>query len=159
MSTLAVEQTDSMTIALVRLPEPRRTVYRYVFLIAAIYNLIWGIAVILFPRPPFELVGIPLDQLGPIGILLWQCIGMFVMVFAIGYFVCWREPERYAAFILIGTLGKVFGPIGFLYGWLYLGVMPAQVGLTIITNDLVWWPVFFAFVWDIYLRKPRPVAV
>ncbi|MGF1632326.1 MAG: alkyl hydroperoxide reductase [Phycisphaerae bacterium] len=135
-----------------RIPEPRRTWYRRVFYIAAVYNLLWGVGVILFPRLPFELGGLPMPD--DIGILFWQCIGMFVLVFALGYYYAAREPERYAPFILIATLGKVFGPIGFLYGWLWLGVLPGEVGLTILTNDLVWWPVFIPFVLETFRRRP-----
>jgi small multidrug resistance pump len=137
-----------------RLPEPRRKIYQTVFYIAAIYNLIWGIAVILFPEPPLRMIGIDAAQVGPVGMLMWQCIGMFVMVFAIGYWYAARNPERYAVFILIGTLGKIFGPVGFLWGWLYLGVLPGKMGLTIITNDLIWWPFFIAFTYEtIVLRR------
>jgi hypothetical protein len=119
------------------------------FYAAAGYNLLWGIAVILFPRAGFDLVGIPLPHPPDLTLQLWQCIGMFVMVFAIGYFCAGRDPLRFAPFILIGALGKVFGPVGFAWGW-WQGKMPGAVGWTIITNDLLWWPVFFAFLWRVY---------
>jgi len=137
------------------IPEPRRTWYRRAFLAAAIYNLIWDVAVVLFPRVGLGLAGIGPERVGPVGVLFWQCIGMFVMVFAIGYHACWRDPERYAPFILIGALGKLFGPVGFLYGWLYLGELPGRLGLTLLTNDLMWWPAFFPFVWETMLRPRR----
>ena len=120
---------------------------------AAIYNLLWGLAVILFPRVPFRLAGIELPQPDHLAIQFWQCIGMFVLVFAIGYAALWRDPERYAPFALIALLGKVFGPIGFAWGW-WQGIMPGQVGFTILTNDLVWWPAFGAFVW-LTMLAPR----
>jgi hypothetical protein len=134
------------------LPEPRRKIYQVVFYIAAVYNLIWGVAVILFPKPPLALIGISTEQVGPVGLLMWQCIGMFVMVFAIGYYFAARNPERYAVFILIGTLGKIFGPVGFVYGW-WIGVLPGSMGMTILTNDLIWWPVFIAFTVETCLLK------
>jgi hypothetical protein len=110
---------------------------------------VWGVVVILLPRATLQLAGVGTDA---IGVLFWQCIGMFVMVFAIGYHACWRDPLRYAPFILIATLGKVFGPIGFVYGWLYLGVLPGRLGWSIVFNDLVWWPVFFMFVFDTQIK-------
>jgi small multidrug resistance pump len=138
------------------IPEPRRSVYRWVFFIAAIYNLVWGVSVILFPKLGFWLLAIPTDQIGTLGMVFWRCIGMFVMVFAIGYWYSSREPERYAAFILIGTLGKIFGPIGFVIGW-YEGIVPGRVGWTLLTNDLIWWPFFVPFVYEtIVLRRYEP---
>jgi hypothetical protein len=132
------------------LNDSQRRFYSRWFLAAAIYNLAWGLAVILFPRVPFRLAGIELPQPDHLAIQFWQCIGMFVLVFAIGYAALWRDPERYAPFALIALLGKVFGPIGFAWGW-WQGIMPGQVGWTILTNDLLWWPAFGAFVWKTML--------
>lgn len=131
----------------------QRKFYARWFLAAAFYNLAWGLAVIFFPRVPFRLAGIELPQPDHLAIQFWQCIGMFVLVFAIGYAALWRDPERYAPFALIALLGKVFGPIGFAWGWAQ-GIMPGQVGWTILTNDLLWWPAFGAFVWQTMLA-PR----
>ena len=136
-----------------RLPEPRRSWYRWSFYAAAIYNLIWGTVVILAPAWTLAQVGISTDA---IGLLFWQCIGMFVLVFAIGYYAAARQPERYALFLLIAVLGKIFGPIGFLYGAFYLGVLPKTLGFTIITNDLIWWPIWLPFVWETFVR-PRTI--
>lgn len=44
----------------------------------------------------------------------------------------------------VGFVGKTFGPIGFLYTAL-LGGLPWAFGLTILTNDLIWWPAFWSF--------------
>lgn len=140
------------------LPPGQRRCFSRWFYAAAAYNLVWGVAVILFPRAGFELAGVALPVPPDLTLQLWQCIGMFVMVFAIGYWCAARDPERYAPFILIGTLGKVFGPIGFAWGWWH-GKMPGAVGWTIVFNDLIWWPVFFAFVWKVMLRPAlRPTA-
>lgn len=137
------------------LTDRQRLIYGRWFLAAAIYNLVWGVAVILFPRLPFRLLGIDLPQPDALAIQFWQCIGMFVMVFAIGYWALWRDPERYAIFAVIALLGKIFGPIGFVWGW-WQGIMPGQVGLTILTNDLLWWPAFGLFVWQTLLRPEQP---
>ncbi|MFN4244143.1 MAG: alkyl hydroperoxide reductase [Tepidisphaerales bacterium] len=131
-------------------------IYRASFLLAAIYNVLWGTAVILFPTLPFRLAGLPLPD--PVGLLLWQCIGMFVLVYAVGYAYLWHDPLRYAPFALVATLGKIFGPIGWL--WAYTqGIVPLHTGLTILTNDVLWWPVWFPFVYKTLLRplfRPAP---
>lgn len=124
-------------------------IYRASFLLAAIYNVLWGTAVILFPALPFRLADLPLPD--PVGLLLWQCIGMFVLVYAVGYAYLWHDPLRYAPFALVATLGKLFGPIGWL--WAYTqGILPLHTGLTILTNDVLWWPVWFPFVYKTLLR-------
>ena len=135
---------------IVRLPEPRRTWYRRVFWAAAAYNVTWGVAAIFLPGLTLRLAGVGTDA---VGLLFWQCIGMFVLVFALGYAAAARDPERYAPFILIATIGKILGPIGFLYGALWLNELPKWLGLTILTNDLAWWPAFFPFVWETCLRR------
>jgi hypothetical protein len=133
-----------------RLPEPRRRIYRYSFYAAAVYNVIWGVVVILLPTQTLAQVNITTDA---VGVLFWQCVGMFVLVFALGYWAAGREPERYRMFLLIAVLGKVFGPIGFVYGAFYLEALPKSLGFTIITNDLIWWPIWFPFLYDAFLRK------
>ena len=138
-----------------RLPEPRRTWYRWSFRAAAVYNVVWGVVVILLPGRTLDLAGIETDGVGR---LFWQCIGMFVLVFAIGYAVAARQPERYAVFILIALLGKVFGPVGFVYGAFHLGELPTSLGWTIVTNDLIWWPIWFPFVWETCLRRRAGTA-
>lgn len=125
------------------------SVYRWSFLLAVVYNTVWGVAVILFPRKPFEIGGLPVPD--ATALLLWQCIGMFVLVYAVGYWYLWRDPLRYAPFALVATLGKVFGPVGWL--WAYSqGIVPGSTGLTILTNDLLWWPVWFPFVYKAVIR-------
>lgn len=124
-------------------------VYRWSFLLAVLYNTVWGTAVILFPKLPFELAGLAIPD--ATGLLFWQCIGMFVLVYAVGYAYLWRDPVRYAPFALVATLGKVFGPVGWVWAY-WQGIVPASTGLTIITNDLLWWPVWFPFVYKAVIR-------
>ncbi len=127
-------------------------IYRASFALAAVYNVVWGLVVIFLPGVTLGLAEVDTDAVGR---LFWQCIGMFVLVFAIGYWAAWRDPRRHAIFILIALLGKIFGPIGFVYGAFYLGVLPKSLGWTIITNDLIWWPVWIPFVYEMVLAS-RP---
>src|SRR5437588_2636366 len=116
--------------------------YRPWFYAAAAYNLIWGALNILFPRWFFHFVGMPLEY-SP----LWQVTAMIVMVYAPAYWWTARRPERWPQFIVIGLLGKILGPIGFVYA-AATRQLPLTFGLTILTNDLIWWPAFF-----LYLRE------
>ncbi len=117
--------------------------YRGWFYAAAAYNAVWGGLVILFPRLLFDLIHAPAPNYLP----LWQVVGMFVLVYAPGYFWAARFPERYPALIVIGLLGKIAGPLGFAFAALS-GQLPPAFGLTLLTNDLLWWPAF-----GLYLRE------
>jgi peroxiredoxin len=106
----------------------------HVLVVAGVYNLVWGAVAILFPNAYFDLVGMP--RPAPPG--LWQCIGMIVGVYGIGYLIAAFAPARHWPIVLVGLLGKIFGPIGFLSGVLQ-GELPWSFGATIVTNDLIWW--------------------
>ena len=101
---------------------------------AAIYNLLWGGFVVLFPELPFRWAGMPPPNYPEI----WQCIGMMVGVFGVGYAIAARDPIRYWPIVLVGLLGKILGPIGFLHAAL-AGRLPWRAGWTIVSNDLIWW--------------------
>ncbi|MFK7936883.1 MAG: alkyl hydroperoxide reductase [Saprospiraceae bacterium] len=109
-----------------------------VLTIGGIYNIVWGTSVIFFPKLFFNLVGMPL----PTYIMIWQCVGMIVGVYGVGYLAAARQPLVHWPITLVGFLGKIFGPIGFAW-YLAQGAFPLSFGLTIITNDLIWWIPFF----------------
>ena len=112
---------------------------------AGIYNLIWGAAVVLFPMAIFRWTGMELPRYPQI----WQCVGMIVGVYGVGYLVAARAPFRHWAIVLVGLLGKVFGPIGFLSAAVS-GDLPWTWGVTILTNDLIWWLPFAATLYGAF---------
>jgi small multidrug resistance pump len=114
--------------------------YRLWFYAAAIYNFLWGTWVVLFPLSFFRALG----MVEPNYPGIWQSVGMIVQVYAIGYWLVARDPKRYAALVWVGLVGKTFGPIGFLFAAIK-GELPWRFGLTILTNDLIWWPAFWMF--------------
>ncbi|MCU0315139.1 MAG: hypothetical protein MUC92_00955 [Fimbriimonadaceae bacterium] len=122
--------------------------YQAWFYAATAYNVVWGLFAIFFPSLPFTAVGLE----APNYPALFQCIGMMVLVYALGYYYIAKDPERYGAFVWIGLLGKTFGPIGFVYAY-FTGQLPLAFGITIIFNDLIWWPAFWGFALK-YARKP-----
>lgn len=81
---------------------------------------------------------------------LWQCVGMIVAVYGLGYFVAGVAPYRHWPITLVGFLGKVFGPIGFIKA-IYENVFPLKFGVNIIFNDLIWWIPFFLILKNAYL--------
>ena len=106
---------------------------------AAVYNLLWGVFIILWPSAIFDWVG--LEQPRYIG--LWQCIGMIVGVYGIGYFIASYDYKTHWPIVLVGFLGKIFGPIGFIWA-LSQGQFNLGFGTVIIFNDLIWW---IPFAW------------
>ncbi len=112
----------------------------WVLTAAGIYNLLWGAVVVLFPLSLFKVLGVPeANWPNPTGVAIWQCVGMIVGVYGVGYLAAALNPLRHWPIVLVGLLGKLFGPIGFVDAALIKGTFPVQFGWTIITNDLIWW--------------------
>ena len=110
---------------------------------AGIYNLLWGALTIGFPHLLFDLARIERINYPEI----WQCVGMIVGVYGIGYLIAAGDPRTHWPIVLVGLLGKIFGPIGFVTS-LLRGTFPPLFGLTILTNDLIWWIPFAMIIWD-----------
>lgn len=133
MSTPHPTPDDAADAALAR--------YRPWFYAAALYNLLWGAAIILFPERTRRLLDLPEATPKP----LWRVIGMLVLVYAPDYWWAARHPGRHRQLVLIGMVGKLCGPLG--YAWsLRRGELPRAFGWTILTNDLLWWPAFIGYL-------------
>jgi ligand-binding SRPBCC domain-containing protein len=104
---------------------------------AGVYNLLWGAAVIAFPDLLFDLTGARRTNYPEI----WQCVGMIVGVYGVGYLIAAGDPRTHWPIVFVGLLGKIFGPVGFAVA-LWKGTFPPLFGLTILTNDLLWWAPF-----------------
>jgi len=118
---------------------------------AGIYNLLWGCFVILSPLTLFRW----LDVAPPNYPSLWQCIGMIVGVYGIGYWIAAAAPQRHWPIILVGFLGKVFGPIGFLIT-ARSGELPWEWGWILVTNDLIWWVPFGSILYWSFRENTDP---
>ncbi len=114
--------------------------------IAAIYNLLWGAWVVLFPQHFFELTG--MEQLNHP--MIWQGMGMVIGVYGLGYWWASYAPLKHWPIIMVGFLGKLFGPMGFFLNFM-TGAAPAAFGYTLITNDLIWWIPFFLILRKVHL--------
>ena len=118
------------------LPKPTPIWMRRWLLAAGVYNLVWGIPIVLFPDIPFRLLDMP--PLEDPGRAIWQCLGMVIGVYGVGYLAAARDPIRHWPIVLVGFMGKIFGPIGFVQTVL-AGDIPWAFGIMIIFNDLIWW--------------------
>ena len=111
---------------------------RLVLRIAAIYNIVWGAWVVLFPEHFFELTGMePLNHL-----MIWQGMGMVIGVYGLGYWWAATDPGTHWPIVAVGFLGKIFGPIGFFFNYAQ-GIVPFEFIYTLFTNDFIWWIPFF----------------
>jgi peroxiredoxin len=131
-------------------PEPGRW-GQYALAAAAAYNLLWGSWVVLRPGDLFAWTGAQ----PPLYPGIWQCVGMIVGVYGIGYAIAAADPYRHWPIVLVGLLGKLFGPLGFLLTQIVPSaatgpVLPLSWGWTLVTNDLIWWIPFSALLYGAF---------
>ena len=103
-----------------------------VLLLAGLYNIAFGTWAVLFPSQYFSMSSLPPENLH-----LWQCIGMIVGLYGLGYLFASTDIVRYWPIVFIGLLGKLFGPIGF-FSYVFLGKISISGFPIIVCNDLVW---------------------
>lgn len=127
---------------------------RGVLKFAGFYNILFGIWVIGWPGAWFQISGMELPRYP----FLWQCIGMIVGVYGVGYLAAAAAPLRHWPIVLVGFLGKVFGPIGFVWA-ASQGELPWQAGWMIVFNDLVWLVPFAMILWAAACLKVGRPAV
>lgn len=118
-----------------------------VLMAAGIYNLLFGAFAVFFPNLYFSLAGME----APLYPQLWQCIGMIVGVYGIGYLVASTKPLTHWPIVLVGLLGKIFGPIGFVQA-VATGAFSLAAGWMIVFNDLIWIVPFFLILRAAYRR-------
>jgi hypothetical protein len=119
------------------------------------YNVLWGAVAVLFPGSMMNWLRVPAD---PIALAFWQCLGMVIGVYGIGYWIAAKDPVRHWLIVFVGLLGKVFGPIGFAWS-VWQGTLPASLGWNLLTNDLIWWVPFGAILWHAYCQESRAAPI
>lgn len=126
---------------------------------AAVYNLTWGSWVIFRPNDMFDWTGI--DR--PLYPGVWQCVGMIVGVYGIGYAAAATNPMKHWPIVLVGFLGKIFGPIGMLQNVLMVppgtpGRLPGSWLWLNLTNDVIWWVPFGAILYLAFKQWNTPAS-
>lgn len=119
-------------------------------LAAGVYNLVWGITVVLWPNLFFEWAG----ATPPNYPQLWQCIGMIVGVYGIGYIIAAFDVVRHWPIVLVGFLGKFLGPIGFVQMAMQ-HIWPWKMGWVNVFNDLIWLVPFTLILLHAYRVETR----
>jgi small multidrug resistance pump len=118
------------------------TLHRRLFQAAAVYNLAFFAWSALAPGQFFALAG---AHCAPPAEYLWQCVGMVVGVYGLLYWHASRHLDRARPIIAVGLLGKVLGPIGWV--WTFApGRIAAPTFVVVALNDILWWPGFASFL-------------
>lgn len=114
-----------------------------VLVVAAVYNIAWGAWQIIAPQSFFALAGMePVNH--P---TIWQGMGMVIGLYGLGYYWASFNYIRHWPIIAVGFLGKIFGPLGFVFNY-FLGKVPLGFAYTLPTNDLIWWVPFALMLID-----------
>lgn len=123
---------------------------RVVLVLAGVYNLAWGTLVVLLPETMYDWGGLSAPPgRALVNVEVWQCVGMVVGVYGIAYALAARDPYRHWPIILVGLLGKLFGPIGVVGGVLG-GKLAWAAAVTNAFNDLIWWIPFALILYGAY---------
>jgi len=112
----------------------RSRLYRLVLLLAAAYNLAFGLWAGFWPASFFDLFGLA----PPLYPAIWRCLGMVVGLYGLAYAYAALHLDRARPFVALGLLGKVLGPLGWLFT-VASGEWPLRTFTLIVFNDLVWW--------------------
>ena len=121
----------------------RRKFYRWIFVLAGLYNILWGLYSALDPQWLFRFTEMPL-MIHP---QIFACMAMVVGLYGLVYFEVARVPERGWLLILVGLVGKILGPIGMLIQ-ISTGQWPPSAVVLCITNDIIWWIPFGLYLKD-----------
>ena len=117
---------------------------------AAAYNVAFMLWVLIRPMAWFDWSGMK----RPIYPQVWQCVGMIVGVYGVGYAIAATNPLRWWPIVLVGLLGKSLGPMGFAWSAMASG-LPWRAGVLNVFNDLIWWVPFALILRGAWRRVPR----
>ena len=122
----------------------RRRFHQATFVLAGIYNLLWGAYSAFDPQSLFRVAGMPPANYPEI----FACLGMVVGLYGILYLEVARRPEQGMLMASVGLIGKVLGPIG-LAQLLWTGQWPPATLVLCVTNDFIWWLPFGLYLYDV----------
>ena len=122
-------------------PETIRMLSRLILTLAAVYNIFWGIWILIQPTV------ILFDDTNSIFVtIVLQCVGMLVGVYGIAYYFASLDPARYWPLVLVGLIGKILGPIGAL-NYIFSGQLDPDFFWVNVFNDIIW---IYPFSWILY---------
>ncbi len=112
----------------------RARLYRLSLLLAAVYNLAFGVWAGFWPRAFFAVFDLGVPQYPAI----WACLGMVVGLYGLAYAYAAVRLDAARPLVALGLLGKILGPIGWVLT-VQSGEWPLRTFSLIVFNDLIWW--------------------
>ena len=80
---------------------------RFILKFAGYYNIVAGLAMVIFYHEGFRALGVP----KPDFVLPIQLVGVLVAIFGVGYLIAERNPVENRNIVLLGFLSKLLGPL------------------------------------------------
>lgn len=80
---------------------------RFILKFAGYYNIVAGLAMVIFYHEGFRALGVPKPEF----VLPIQLVGVLVAVFGVGYLIAERNPIENRNIVLLGFLSKLLGPL------------------------------------------------
>lgn len=105
---------------------------------AAVYNILAGLGMICLYHEGFKLFSLPKPELK----LPIQLVGLFVLLFGVGYALVARNPLENRNVLLLGLLSKLLGS-AFGVAYVVKGDLPPVFLAVLLASDIGYLPPFF----------------
>ena len=112
-------------------------------LFAATCDIVAGGFVVLWPAAPLSSGGLEPPALPEI----WQCLGLLIALFGLGYGLAARQPRHHWPVVLVGLLAKILISAGFVWA-ASRGRLPWELGLPVLVLGPLWWIPFSLILRD-----------
>lgn len=118
---------------------------------AAIYHLLWGAWVVVFPNTMFDWTGT--ERLNHPAI--WQGIGLLALTMGMGYGLASGNPRGHWLIVAVGLAGKVLSPIVVLQA-MVAEDLPWRWGWFTLVHDVIWWCPMIAILYETFREQSDP---
>ena len=87
-----------------------------------------------------------------VNVPIWQCLGVILGLFGLGYLIAANDPQRHWLMVLVGFLAKVSAPLGVLAG-AAKGELPWAMAPPSLVTDVIWWLPFGLILWQVWRQR------
>lgn len=117
---------------------PLRSWMKPLLYVAGAYNVLAGLGMICLYHEGFKLFGLPKPELK----LPIQLVGLFVLLFGVGYVMVARNPQENRNVLLLGFLSKLLGSM-FGLAYVAMGSLPPVFVGVLLVSDIGYLPPFY----------------